>query len=185
MNYIFDPDNFERPILQLGDTVTIFDNIYPFKGNIATKHDIPNKQTKDSIGVYLCLDTNNYYLHHLSSEKHIISAYRNLTIKAIATDNSPVTRIPETTEIINFPIYLEDNFLKVLIKRILNVKQLDVMQFKKLFHNENHYNNTKRALLSKSSLSYEKFCEMLDLLGMSHVITILDQDKNIFKLEDS
>jgi len=167
------------PLLKIGDVLVISGKQFQYRGTVRSLKDIPQV-----VGVYLCLDNNSYYLHHKKDEnKDIIMAYNKHHVENIAKDDNPVTRIPENIEIFTVPIYPEDNFLKMLIKKVLYTLKLDTVQYKKLFMNENHYNNTKRSLTSKSVLSYEKFCELLDLLGLTHTITISYKDGSDFTFD--
>ncbi len=169
------------PKFKMGDTAVIMGKCFPYRGSVATKKQIPPL----SIGIYLCTDTMQYCLHHVKKDDpEIITAYNMHIITSISEDKTPVTREKQFKEIFTIPITPEDNYLKVLVKRALQTLKIDIADYRHKFNNENHYNNTKRSLISESTLSYEKFCEILYILDLKHTIQIYDADNKPFIFED-
>jgi hypothetical protein len=169
------------PKLNSGDTVIIHGKSFMFRGKVKNLKSIP----QNVIGLYLCEDSMNYYLHHPREQNQdIIKEYSKKMIDDIANDTSIVTREKQQREIFIIPIYPDDNYLKVLVKKILMKIKIDLNDYRDKFTSDNHYNNTRRSLISHSTLSYEKFCEFLDIIGYKHSITILNNDSTIFDFEE-
>jgi hypothetical protein len=156
------------PNLKIGDSVIIRGKKFLYRGEVEDKSSIPKK----AVGLYLCKDSNNYYLHHPKRDTEIIQEYNAYMVQNIAMDTAPITREKKNKDVFVLPIYSEDNYLKVVLKRILIKLQIDFNDYRYKFVSDNHFNNTKRAIQGTSNISFEKFIEILDILDLSYNIDI-------------
>jgi hypothetical protein len=165
------------PKLIVGDTVIIMGKSFPYRGEVESKASMPLVQ-----GIYKCIDTENYYLRHSIKDTEIIHGYTNHLVKEVATDNTPVTREKKNKDIFVLTILPEDNFLKVILKRILIKLRIDFNDYRHKFMSDNHFNNTKRAIQGGSNISFEKFVEILDILDLKYKIDIFTKDGEPFDI---
>jgi hypothetical protein len=160
------------PKLVIGDIVIIQGQNFTFRGEVQDKASIPPQ----TVGVYLCKDTKDYILHHPKRDTEIIQEYTEHMVKNIAKDDTQITREKQNKDVFVLPIHPEDNYLKVILKRILIRLKIDFNDYRFKFSSDNHFNNTKRAIQGSSNISFEKFIEILDILDLKYEINIFGKD---------
>lgn len=167
------------PHLVKGDICVIQGNEYPYLGEVGSKVEIP----LTCIGVFKIKLTGQYYLRH-KKDQVIEREYTNQIVSAVLNDTAPITRERVNKEIFNVPICQGDNYLKVLLKQILNSMKIDLRDYKDRFGNDNRMNNMRRLITGPANLTYEKFLEWLEILEYSHGISIYKPDGSIFNYEE-
>lgn len=177
MVYSINPNDV-IPHLIKGDICVIGGVEYPYLGEFNSKIDVP----KNKLGVYYIKPLKSYCLRHM--KKDAIDPEQNVRniVSAALNDRAPVMRERVNKEIFSSSIEPSDNYLKVILKQILNSLQIDLRDYKDKFGDDNRMNNMKRLITNPVNLSYEKFTEWLDILGLTHEITIKNLDGSIFEL---
>jgi hypothetical protein len=155
------------PWFVYGDTAIIGGKEFRFLGEAAFPNKIPME-----VGLYRISSNNTYILRHSTCDKDIISEYQGYHLEKIVEDLSPVKRERQDKEIFCVPIYPEDNQLKVILKKVFFTIQVDLRDYRHKFSSDNHINNMKRLITGPANLSYEKFSEFLDILGLNCNIEI-------------
>lgn len=80
----------------------------------------------------------------------------------------------DTSDKLNFPINSSDNELMIIIKELL--KNYTKNDFNRMFTNETEKNNMKRVLETTNDLSWKRFIMMLELMNLSHTLTVEKED---------
>lgn len=159
------------PHLIKGDICVINGAEYPFLGEFDAKKQVPAKH-----GVYYLKPVCQYHLRHEKSngvEKLFGSDH---IVNMVLNDTAPVLRERINKEIFNVPIQPGDNYLKVILKNVINSMQIDLRDYKPKFGSDNRMNNMRRLLVGDQNLTYEKFLEWFDILGYSNEILVYDPD---------
>ena len=75
----------------------------------------------------------------------------------------------------------EDNQLMALAKTVLREKEVTRGDFKELYDNDSDMNNSLRSVESSGNLSWSRFTDICDRMGVSYEITLKDKDGNIIE----
>lgn len=164
--------------MHVGDICLICGKEYPFLGYINSKSELNPK----SIGVYIVKETQQVLLRHPKKEINLIRSFQSQQLNLIekGIKDEPVDNKPKyIKEVFNPAIKANDNYLKVRLKKILNIMQIDIRDYKDKFQNDNHLNNMRRLIIGDANLTYEKFIEWLDILGYTHDVIIYDNNGNV------
>jgi hypothetical protein len=165
----------EIPNLIEGDIVYVKNKAFIYRGSVPTYDQIPYGIE----GLYFIEATRKYNLRHNKKYEDIIALYRDYELQSIAQKTVPTLRNKVHKEVFAFPVEESDNYLKVLVKKILLTMKVDMREYRNKFRNDNDMNNMKRLISSgKGKLTYEKFVEWLEVLGYSHTITLYDPEGN-------
>jgi hypothetical protein len=162
------------------------DIVYIYRGKLKDAADpsIP--------GVYKISAGNHKFVKPSKSERDIYSVdnVRSLAIDDIMkelTKNKERFQQPEDVEIINdnselfIPtISVDDDFLKVLIKKAIIAKQMNINSYKNKFRDEYSLNNMKSGLKKKTKMTVSKFRDWCEILGLSFEMVVYDSGKDPF-----
>ena len=161
--------------MHAGDTCVICGKEYPFLGYINSTSELK----RNSVGVYIIRATNKVLLRHPKTENEVTSSFQSQQLNYIekGIKDEPIDNKPRyIKEVFNPPIKPTDNYLKVRLKKILNIIQIDIRDYKDKFQNDNHLNNMRRLIIGDANLTYEKFIEWLDILGYNNEVIIYDNN---------
>jgi hypothetical protein len=171
MQHIFYPGYVPREYIAIGDTCVINNNIFVYRGDISTIQECYDRQMP--LGVYRLLDTDEFVLFHdRNVTGDIVEAYHDYMIDQMETDTEVTPRKKVQRNIFKVEIKHTDNYLKVLIKKILTEMQIDFHDYENRFKNENAMNNMKRLIQGNTNITWEKFAELSDILGFTWELSI-------------
>lgn len=84
--------------------------------------------------------------------------------------------IPESTKIFQPQITENDDILKIIAKKALQAKNVDLDRYKDRFSNKNELFNFKQVLRSDNKLSMKIFTRGMEALNLVFTITITEKD---------
>lgn len=170
----------------------INDYVYVYKGKKkSTKKDLTMGIYKDELGKYIIVDGDL-----LEKRKYHIDNVVELDLNAMISylnNNKDQFSSPEDVEVINNStdvfapkIDPDDDFLKQLVKQALQMKQVNLKNYKDKFSEGYALNNIKSALIKPTKTSVPAFMQWAELLGFGWEIKIFDNGTdNISPLDSS
>jgi hypothetical protein len=161
-----------------GDFVMVNNYKFVYRGMVSTVTDVPHGQP----GVYFIQKLRQYLLRHPTEFIDIVQSYSDYMIHQMV-HSGPAVHERVSKEVFSNPINADDNYLKVLIKKILLKERIDIKDYRQRFINDNHMNNMKRLITGNSNLTYEKFIEWSEVLGYTHSIHLYDEHGDEFDHE--
>ncbi|WP_304576755.1 hypothetical protein [Romboutsia ilealis] len=182
----------EKEDLVKGFGYIINDYVYVYKGKKkGTKKDLTMGIYKDELGKYIIVDGDL-----LEKRKYHIDNVVELDLNAMISylnNNKDQFSSPEDVEVINNStdvfapkIDPDDDFLKQLVKQALQIKQVNLKNYKDKFSEGYALNNIKSALVKPTKTSVPAFMQWAELLGFGWEIKIFDNGTdNISPLESS
>lgn len=157
----------------------INDYVYVYRGKTKTKKSIPMGIYKDEFGKYFVvegdmIEKRNYHIDNVVElDINAMISYLN--------DNKEQFSSPEDVEIINNSAEVfaprideDDDFLKQLVKHALQLKQVNLKNYKDKFMEGYALNNIKSALVKPTKTSVPAFMQWAELLGFGWEIRIFD-----------
>lgn len=167
----------------------INDYVYVYKGRTKTKKDLPMGIYKDEFGKYIVVDGDmiekrNYHVDNVVElDINAMISYLN--------DHKEQFSSPDDVEIVNNSAEVfaprindDDDFLKQLVKHALQLKQVNLKNYKDKFTKGYKLNNIKSTLVKPTKTSVQAFMQWAELLGFGWEIRIFnDGTDNISPLD--
>ncbi len=158
----------------------INDYVYVYKGKKkSSTKDLSMGIYKDELGKYIIIDGDL-----LEKRKYHIDNVVELDLNAMISylnEHKEQFSSPEDAEVINNStdvfapkIDPDDDFLKQLVKQALQMKQVNLKNYKDKFSEGYALNNIKSALIKPTKTSVPAFMQWAELLGFGWEIKIFD-----------
>lgn len=131
--------------------------------------------------------TNHYFIIEPTSDEekeeysiiNKINTIHHTSIVDMANNNEEILiAIPESTKIFQPQITENDDILKIIAKKALAAKNVDLDRYKDRFSNKNELFNFKQVLRSDNKLSMKIFTRGMEALNLVFTIIITEKSAN-------
>lgn len=113
------------------------------------------------------------------STKYKISKINKMSLIDSANSNAEILiAIPESTKIFQPEITENDDILKVIAKKALLIKNIDLDRYRDRFSNKNELFNFKQVLRSDNKLSMKIFTRGMEAMNLVFTIIITEKSDN-------
>jgi hypothetical protein len=168
-------ESFEDNIAYLNEN---YYYIYRGAGNPATKE---NKKP----GIYLNKGGNPKFFivepetdeekQEYNAMQHVVSLVPMSVIDSANTKEELLVAIPESTKIFQPQITENDDILKLIAKKTLLAKNVDLDRYKDRFTNKNELFNFKQVLRGDNKLSMKIFNRGMEAMNLEYVIIVREK----------
>jgi len=145
----------------VGNSYYFKNNFWVYLGDFKSPLDVPNVHGCYTLGDEI----------HIRSSIKVVPMIKEKVKRRRVDDNRPIM-----TDIKD-----EDNQLMALAKTVLREKEVTRGDFKELYDNDSDMNNSLRSVESSGNLSWSRFTDICDRMGVSYEITLKDKDGNIIE----
>lgn len=143
----------------VGNSYYFKNSFWVYLGDFKSQLDVPNVQGCYTLGDEILIRS---YIKVVPMIKEKVKRRR-------VDDNRPIM-----TDIKD-----DDNQLMTLAKTLLQEKEVTRGDFKELYDNDSDMNNSLRCVECGGNLSWSRFTDICDRMGISYDITLRDKDGNV------
>lgn len=127
---------------------------------------------------FLIEPTTDSELEEYSTKDKISHIHTRSIIDQLNRHQDILIAIPESTKIFQPQITENDDILKVIAKRALQMKNVDLDRYKDRFSNKNELFNFKQVLRSDNKLSMKIFMRGMEALNLVFTIIVSERSTN-------
>lgn len=154
------------------------DVVYPYRGKLKGTADPSEPGIYKVQGQYIFHEPSQHEIDEIYSTSHLVEFDTDAIIQKIAEHSEnfeqPEIIINNNSDIYKPNITEEDDFLKVIVKKIILSKQINLRDYKSKFPNEYALNNMKSGLNRSTKMTVPNFTAWCEILGVNWDITIYD-----------
>lgn len=174
-------DNFFRD-----DVAYLSDNMYYLyrgEGDSSNAENLKpgiykDKNQKDKPKYFIIEPSTDDEKEEFDATEKISKIHRRSLIDSANGNEDILIAIPESTKIFQPQITENDDILKVIAKRALQLKNVDLDRYKDRFSNKNELFNFKQVLRSDNKVSMKIFMRGMEALNLVFTIIVTEKSAN-------
>lgn len=137
-----------------------------------------DKSTRDKTKYFVVEPSTDYEKEEYDARERISKIKLKSLIDSANSNEDILIAIPESTKIFQPEITENDDILKIIAKKALQLKNVDLDRYKDRFSNKNELFNFKQVLRSDNKVSMKIFMRGMEALNLVFTIIVTEKSAN-------